>query len=258
MKKVIFCVLILYMQGWLALYAQAAHNIAQARLALYQRSSEVDNRLLNMLYTQMQSIQDPEEKMWLTVRLGILFCEAYLYHASAFPFVRLEDLQPIYKEFRKKVLKSKSVRVLQESGEFSFYMMRLFPRKKLAYLMDARMFFLKALSADKNNVKTKLGLGKWWVYRIMNVKNHEINHAVAQVDKYLNEENITAVLAMENDAWHRINMAHIYYLRAIVNRRALRTDRAQKDEKMAQSLLPSPVLHALMQSSHDNTPVGWF
>ncbi len=256
MKKCLFCIF-LFTCIRMNLSASLAQDITQARLALYQRSSAVDVLSLQALYQRVQAVQDIDEQLWLFARLGVLFCETYLYHDSAFPLVKLCDLSQIYKEYRKKALASKSSRILRESGEFSFYMMRLFPKKRLAYLMDARRFFLKALSIDKKDLKTKISLGKWWVYRIMNIRSHEINHPLAQVDKYLSDENIDALLRAESDPWQRINLAHCLYLRAIADRRALRMSRAHKDEEIAQSLLPSPSLHALMQNSHANTPTTW-
>ena len=90
------------------------------------------------------------------------------------------------------------------------------------------------------------------------MKHHDFNHPLAQVDAYLSDEVIQTVLHQENDCWQRISMANIYYLRAHINRHALRIERAVKDEILAHSLLPTPQMYAVLQATQAHTPVSWF
>lgn len=233
---------------------QIKNQIIQFRLNHYQDTIPSINEL-NTLYQITESITDENEKLLLNIYFGISLGELLLYSQIDSD---LEDVvTKIYTQSRKKIKKFKSSDLLQKMGEFSLIMTKFEPAKKMKYYLDARMLFMEALMMNKNNVKAKIGLGKWWALNIIQSTNREYNHALSQAEKYLSDKEIIKLQNQPIDEWDNIDLVNIYYIRSLVRMKSLSTEKSYVDLQNAKTLFPNFVLTDLLSNLYDQNTIAW-
>ena len=234
-------------------------NIIKMRISYYEdKYIPSSGELLSMYENDIKNIYDFESRVNLTALWGIIYTELTLYYYTNVKQSDIETLTSLYKKHRQEVKRSKVSETARLSGEFAFLMLKLHPSKYVLYMQDTRSLFLKALVLDKNNIKAKFGIGKWWAYVVIDRNHREVNNATSQVNKYLGDAVIDEFKFKSIDAWDNVDLFNIYYIRSIFNMRTLNTQAGYKDLTKAKKIHPNSNIAKKLDDLYSRNIVKWF
>ena len=232
-------------------------NIIKMRISYYDNKYiPSSSELLSMYENDIKNIDDFESRVNLTALWGIIYTELTLYYYTNIKQENIETLTSLYKKHRQEVKRSKVSETARLSAEFAFLMLKLNPSKYVLYMQDTRSLFLKALVLDKNNIKAKFGIGKWWAYVVIDRNHREVNNAMSQVNKYLGD--IVIEEFKDIDAWDSVDLFNIYYIRSIFNMRILNTQVGYEDLIKAKKIHPDSNIVKKLDDLYARNIVKWF
>lgn len=232
-------------------------QIIAMRVAFYSRAAVPSLAEIESLYGKIQQLPQGEDRLFLGTYWGILASEVYLYgRQHSGPELRGLLARAYHEQYQ--AAQDSSVAVQQKSGEYALLLLRVFPQQRLAYLMDARRFFMLALRRDPENESVRVSLGRWWAYRVIESKHRELNHGTAQAEKYLADEHLVHLSDQNATDWDKIDLFNIYRLRAALRMKSLEKEAAMADRQRArQVFIPTS---PLMRRDRDLPPnlLVWF
>jgi len=224
---------------------QFSDKLTQIRINYYQDPSKIPSiNTLKQIYEEITLYTNIQDRNLLISYWGIISTELLLYYHSNYDKKLVNQLNSIYKEYFNSIKSSKSSSILQRYGEFSLILIKLNPKKKLKYFLNARLLFLLSYRKDNKNNLAQLGLGKWWAHKVLRKKNMEFNHSISQANKYLDPKNI---LIYSNDPWYKINLFNLYYTKYTLYLKSLNITKAYENLKLAKTLFPKNPLIKLIE-----------
>ncbi|MGL4524465.1 MAG: hypothetical protein ACRCVN_02935 [Spirochaetia bacterium] len=206
------------------------------RLGVYTTGVPIPREQFEQFYQKIDALE--QEKNYLWPYWGILYAEHLINAKDDIDKEMAKRLKMVYKIHKKQIQKESSSSVLHKTADWAFLMMYIWPQNRLDYLMDARMFLMRTLSKDRDNLEGRVSLGKWWAYRVMSSKHREVNHSIAQVKAYLSDKNLRRLLDSEQGPWMQIDIFNAYRVRAVMNLRSLDTAAYGVDMDLAKNALP--------------------
>jgi len=234
-------------------------NIIKMRVSYYENKYiPSSSELLSIYENDIKNTDDFESRVNLTALWGIVYTELTLYYYKNTKQDNIETLTSLYKKHRVEVKRSKVSETFRLSGEFALLMLKLNPKNYVPYMQDTRSLFLKALVLDKNNIKAKFGIGKWWAYLVIDRNHREINNASSQVNKYLGDAVLEEFKFSNIDAWDNVDLFNIYYIRSIFNMRTLNTEGGYDDLTKAKHFYPNSNIVQKLDDLYSRNIVKWF
>ena len=255
--KICILIFIVLLNSNILLSNEIEDNIIKMRISYYENKYiPSSDKLLSMYENDIKNTDDFESRAKLTALWGIVYTELTLYYYTNIKESDIETLTSLYKKHRQEVKRSKVSETARLSGEFAFLMLKLHPSKYVVYMQDTRILFLKALVLDKNNIKAKFGIGKWWAYVVIDRNHREVNNASSQVNKYLGDAVLEEFSGI--DAWDSVDLFNIYYTRSIFNMRTLNTEVGYKDLTKAKKIHPNSNIVKKLDDLYGRNIVKWF
>lgn len=210
------------------------------------------------IYQLYDQINNTQEELELGLYISIIFAEQLLYYpeniAKEFDFLKI-----LYQKYKKKALKSHDPYILQKMSEFSLFMLKIQDQesassaKKLKYVMDVRNMLLQALKIDQNYIPAKITLGKWLAYRVIHEKHFEVNHSLAQAEKFLDNQ----LLNKLSHDWDQIEKFQAYIYRSLLRIKTYNIESAHEDFNKAKELFPN-VITQLFDNISIRKGILWF
>lgn len=230
-------------------------ELISLRYSYYFQGSPVHIEKIYQLYNQID--KTPEE-LELGIYVSTIFAEQILYYPEnnirEFDFLKI-----LYQKYKKKAIKSHNPSILQKMSELSLLILQIQNQqstsstKKLKYVMDARYMLLQALKIDKNYIPAKITLGKWQAYRVIHERHFEVNHTLAQAEKFLDDRLLNDL----SDDWDEIEKFQAYIYRSLLRIKTYNIESAHEDFNKAKELFPD-VITKLFENISIQKGILWF
>lgn len=225
------------------------------RYSYYFQGLPIHIKKIYQLYDQ---IDDTPEELELGIYISTIFAEQLLYYPENI-IIEFDFLKILYQKYKKKAVKSHNPYILQKMSELSLLMLQIQDQqsasstKKLKYVMDARYMLLQALKIDQNYIPAKITLGKWLAYRVIHEKHFEVNHTLAQAEKFLDDQ----LLNKLSHDWDQIEKFQAYIYRSLLRIKTYNIESAHEDFNKAKELFPD-VITELFDNMNLQKGILWF
>lgn len=227
-------------------------SLQEVRFAYYKENRIPSQQQIAKIFKKTQNVSQKDDKQLLSVLYGILMSEIILYSKNHTNM--LSELENLYKNSRKSILKSKIPNHHQKLGDWALLLTQLNRKKERNYALDARTHYLYTLKYDKNNLQAKVGLGQWWAWNVITGNNREMNHSFSQAETYLSDTMIS-LLQDSLDKSNKFLIVRIYIIRSLLRLRMLKTKLAFEDLQKSSQIFPNFSGNTLIRNLYKQSKV---